>query len=202
MSNYKELSEAEMSEFDFYVLVDTSGSMGSESTRKPGSTLLEEVHELTDDFIKTAAEVDDDGIYLSFFNSTVTSFDGVTSSNLDEAWNGVTPRGTTNTHLALADALDNAKSSTKRKFFLVITDGAPNDEQKVKDVLINAINGLDRKEEMTFLFIQAGSDSGAAKFLDHLDDDLAAQFDCIDCINSKEAEQMTIGQMVGKALVD
>lgn len=79
----RELTPAECSEYDFILLLDSSGSMGNQSHRFPGSTLWQEAKEFTQGLTNFASQVDDDGITVITFGGTVQKFDGVTAGRVD-----------------------------------------------------------------------------------------------------------------------
>jgi hypothetical protein len=63
----------------------------------------------------------------------------------------------------------------KPETILVITDGQPDNEEEVKKAIINVTKRLKKKEELSISFVQIGSDGGATRFLDALDDDLVSR---------------------------
>ncbi len=199
------MSDGALSEFDFYVLVDASGSMGNPSRRMPGKTLWGEAEELAFGLARACAEYDEDGIDIITFNAQPRIFNNIVAEKVHEVFKGVSPSGSTNTHLALQAALDMISQNNKRAFVIVFTDGQPNDQTAVKKTIISAVNTLEKEHDLTFLFVQIGQDAGAAQFLDDLDDNLVsegAKFDCVDCINSGAAEQLTPAEMLTKAMND
>ena len=54
--------------------------------------------------------------------------------------------------------------SGKPETILVITDGQPNDENGVKNVIIEATKKLQRDEDLSISFVQIGNDGGATRF--------------------------------------
>lgn len=203
----RELSPAEASEYDFYLLVDCSGSMGSESHRFPGSTLWNEAEEFTLGLAHFAANVDDDGITVITFGGKVEKFDGVTAQKVHEVFQTVQPGGRTPLLGALQAAMDKYESAGKKAIVLIITDGAPDPgtENDIAQLIIKAGNGLKDEHDLSFGFIQLGRDRAAAAFLDFLDDDLekkGAKYDIVDAVKAEVAEALSIPQLLAKVQDD
>ena len=72
------------------------------------------------------------------------------------------------------------------------------------DAIVNAANALEKDEDLSFQFIQIGSDPAAAKFLQHLDNELTgkAKFDVVNTLSREDAESLTFGQMLYRAIND
>ena len=69
---------------------------------------------------------------------------------------------------------------------LIITDGAPNDQESVKQSIINTTNSLEDQETYRVSFLQVGNSVGATGFLEELDDNLVkdgAKLDIIDHVS-------------------
>ncbi len=198
-----ELSLAEAREYDHIILIDKSGSMGSASTRMQGKTRWQEAQEFTEGYARFAEQVDDDGITVITFNSSATVYDNVKSNKVSEIFNNNTPTGSTNLAGALKKAFDKHFSNTKPSIILVMTDGEPDSQQEVKDVITKAANTIERDEQLAVQFIQIGDDKGAEKFLAELDDNLkGAKFDIVNSLSRTEAEQLTLPQLLWQALND
>jgi hypothetical protein len=112
----------------------------------------------------------------------------------------------------LYDALENyfqRKSAGQTKpggeTILVITDGEPDDRKAVMEVIVNATRKMDRDEELAISFVQVGDDVQATRFLKALDDQLqgvGAKFDICDTVTIDEMEEMTIAEVLLKAIED
>lgn len=178
-----------LSEYDFIIVVDASGSM---STVDPGQTRSrwDIVKETAGVFARDLAAIDSDGLGLVIFGgSAVTSEDGVTPDKIDAVFNSRRPMGGTPLHLALTAALKLAGKSDKKDFILVITDGVPDDKAAAAKVIVEASQKQETDDALTILFVQAGNDPSAASYLKMLDDDLkGAKFDIVDCKTQAEAE--------------
>ena len=178
-----------LANFDFQILIDTSGSMGSNDPGKIG-TRLQRAKESVIGLVGELSQVDEDGLDIIFFGGeTVTHVSGVKSTvDVETAFNRRASGGTP-TAEALAKAFEVAGKSDKPDFVIVITDGEPNNRQAVKDVLIKQANSQTNDADLTVLFIQIGDDASAASFLAELDDGLhGAKFDIVDTMTQAKAD--------------
>ena len=178
-----------LANFDFQILIDTSGSMGSIDPGKIG-TRLQRAKESVIGLVGELSQVDEDGLDIIFFGGeTVTHVSGVKSTvGVETAFNRRASGGTP-TAEALAKAFEVAGKSDKPDFVIVITDGEPNNRQAVKDVLIKQANSQTNDADLTVLFIQIGDDASAASFLAELDDSLhGAKFDIVDTMTQAKAD--------------
>ena len=196
---------ATLTEYDFIVAIDTSGSMGEPV--KAGSTITrwESVQEAAMTFIRDIEKMDDDGIGLVIFGgSNVQSFDGVNSAKAREAFANNSPRGGTPLAEALSAALNLAGKSAKKDFIIVFTDGVPNDQAAAAQVIRAASNRQESDDALTILFIQVGDDAQATAYLKSLDDSLGGcKFDIVDAKTVVEAEKFsTTADLVIAAIQD
>lgn len=178
-----------LANFDFQILIDTSGSMGSNDPGKIG-TRLQRAKESVIGLVGELSQVDEDGLDIIFFGGeTVTHVSGVKSTvDVETAFNRRASGGTP-TAEAIAKAFEVAGKSDKPDFVIVITDGEPNNRQAVKDVLIKQANSQANDADLTILFIQIGDDASAASFLAELDDGLhGAKFDIVDTMTQAKAD--------------
>lgn len=195
---------AKLSEYDFIVAIDTSGSMGEPV--KPGSKITRwaAVQESAVAFVRDLEALDSDGIGLVLFGSQIIAADGVDSQRIREVFASTAPRGSTPLAEALIEAVNLAGKSDKKDFIVVFTDGVPND----KDAAIAAIKAAADKQEtddsLTILFVQVGDDAGAAKFLKGLDDDIqGAKFDIVDAKTIEEADKFSsTAELILAAIAD
>lgn len=196
---------ATLTEYDFIVAIDTSGSMGEPV--KAGSTITrwESVQEAAMTFIRDIEKMDDDGIGLVLFGgSNVQSFDGVNSAKAREAFANNSPRGGTPLAEALSAALNLAGKSAKKDFIIVFTDGVPNDQAAAAQVIRAASNRQETDDALTILFIQVGDDPQATAYLKSLDDSLGGcKFDIVDAKTVAEAEKFsTTADLIIAAIQD
>jgi Mg-chelatase subunit ChlD len=183
-------NQAILSEYDFIVVFDTSGSMAD--TVKAGSSVSRWTHmqESIRTLIRDLSKIDADGIGMVQLGGNVQSWDNVTEENALAIFKDLSPRGTTPLAEALTGALKLAGKSDKKDFIVVYTDGVPNDEAAVKKVILNQANSQQTDDACTILFVQVGDDAAATKFLRDLDDNLkGAKFDIVDAKTVEEADQ-------------
>lgn len=192
-----------LSEYDFIVVVDASGSMSTDDVK--GRTRWEAVQETAEQFTRDLSKIDADGIGLVIFNGqAVKSYDGVNVSKLTEAFASTSPRSSTPLAEALTEALKLAGKSDKKDFIIVFTDGVPDDKAAAAKVIVEAANKQDSDDALTILFVQVGSDAQATKYLQDLDDNLkGAKFDIVDAKTVAEAEAFaTTADLVIAAIND
>lgn len=179
-----------LSEYDFIVVIDCSGSMGEPAKAGSTRTRWEAVQESAIAFARDLEKIDSDGIDVVLFGGDkVNSFTGVTTAKVREAFDTRQPRGGTPLAQALTEALKLAGKSDKKDFIIVFTDGVPDDKAAAANVIKQQANKQTTDDECTFLFVQVGDDAGAAKYLQMLDDDLkGAKFDIVDAKTLEQAE--------------
>lgn len=186
------ISEENLKKTDFIVLVDVSGSMGTESTRFEGKNRLEEVAEDAAQVARMAGKYDADGLTLITFGSDVTTTDGVTAANVGDVFAKTKVGGSTNLTDAIKAAHAKAKSTDKEVVCFVYTDGAPNSQPTAKAALVEAGKELG-DTKIGFIFIQVGDDSGAATFLKDIDENL--EVDIVATVTAAEAEKLDVAQL-------
>lgn len=187
-------AEAVLSEYDFIVCIDASGSMGDAVKRGATRSRWEAVQESAISFARDLEKLDSDGIDVVIFggspDSGITVHQGVTTDTIRDAFATRTPRGGTPLAEALQAALKLAGKSDKKDFIIVFTDGVPDDKDKAAAVIKAQANKQVSDDECTFLFVQVGDDAGASNYLKMLDDNLkGAKFDIVDAKTIEEAEK-------------
>jgi len=183
-----EINLSKLANYDFIVMIDTSGSM--EDTVKEGSdvTRWEHVQETAIQFSRDLSKIDSDGIGLVTFGGNIESFDGVNADKVKEVFASLAPRGTTPLAEALLEALKLANKSDKKDFIVCFTDGVPDNRKAAEAVIRDAANAIETDDALTILFIQIGDDARATAYLKQLDDDLkGAKFDIVDTKTIEEA---------------
>lgn len=195
------MSEAKLSEYDFVVIVDKSGSMGEPYK---GGTRWSTMQESVMSFVRDIEKLDSDGIDVVELGGDCRSFVGVNSNNIREMFATMTPRGGTPLSLALEKALQLAGKSEKKDMIVVFTDGVPDDQKAAADVIRRASNKLVNDDDLTIVFIQVGDDKAATAYLKQLDDSLSgAKFDIVDAMTIEEAEKFpTTVDLLMKAIND
>lgn len=197
------VSVEQAKEYDHIILIDQSGSMGEPSTVMEGKNRWQEAAEFTTSYARFVEAVDDDGLTVVTFNSRPTSFDNVKADKVAEIFSNNQPGGSTNLAAALKVALDKKFAAGKNAIILVMTDGSPDSQTEVKNVITDAANKIERDEQLAIQFVQIGNDKGAAAFLADLDDNLkGAKFDIVNSLTREQAEGYTVEQLLWQALND
>lgn len=196
---------------DYTLMIDKSSSMAT-SDQPDGKTRWEIAQESTVALAKKCEEIDPDGITVYLFSGRFRRYDNVTSDKVAKIYEENEPMGRTDLASVLQDGLDNffqrrATNQTKAngETFLVITDGAPSDHKAVIRIIIDASQRIDRDEELAISLIQVGRDKQATAFLKALDDQLqssGAKFDIVDTITVDDMQDMSLTDVLLKAITD
>lgn len=192
--NVQEISDDELRKLDTILVIDHSGSMGEPSTRLSGKNRLEEVQEDAVAIARIAEKYDDDGLTVIAFSSGIKVYDGVTSERVSNVFKEFPPRGSTNLAGALEVAVAKVKSSKKEGIILVFTDGEPDSQLAVVKMIKGAATDLGRPK-IGFALIQVGSDPGATKFLDDLDNHMEGVPDIVATVSAADAEGLSLQQL-------
>jgi len=196
---------------DYTLIIDKSSSMATSD--QPGSkTRWEIAQEATLALAKTCEVIDPDGITVYLFSGRFRRYDNVTSDKVAKIYTDNEPMGKTDLATVLQDALENyfdrkiaGLAKDNGETFLVITDGEPTDHKAVIRLIIEAANRVDREDELAISLIQVGSDRKAKAFLRALDDQLqgaGAQFDIVDTITIDDMRDMTLTEVLLRAITD
>lgn len=194
---------SQLSEFDFVVVGDASGSMTETDCK--GKSRWDHMQENVRAFNHDIAKFDADGIDLVIFSGSQISVEqGVTAAATNDVFAKRSPRGSTPLAEALTEAFKLAGKSDKKDFILVYTDGVPDDKEAVRNVIKAHANKQETDDACTILFVQVGYDASAKAYLQSLDDDLkGAKFDIVDVLTMEEAEKFaTTSDMVLAAIND
>lgn len=186
------LSEDDLGKLDFHLLVDHSGSMGDPSLRRSGKNRLEELAEDATAIAREAQKYDSDGITVIAFSTAVRVFDGVTAEKVQQTFQEIKPRGSTNLLDAIKASLELASKSQKNVITLIFTDGVPDDMDGVYKLINNAGKQYGRPK-IGFTFVQVGENQEATAFLKKLNDNLSV--DVVACATAAEAEGLSLGQL-------
>ena len=193
-----------LSEYDFIVAIDASGSMG-ENDMPGGKTRWEYMQETALSFVRDLEKFDADGIdVITFGGANIEVVTGVTSAKVKDVFASRSPRGSTPLAEALTAALKAAGKSDKKDFIIVFTDGVPDDKAAAARVIVDAANRQETDDSLTILFVQVGNDGAATAYLSSLDNDLkGAKFDIVDAKTMAEAERFaTTADLVIAAIND
>ncbi len=169
----------DLTKLDIELLFDKSGSM--ETKDCPGGKSRWAYGQEQALALATHAEkFDTDGITVVPFAGKFKIHEGVTAAKVSQVFQENQTGGSTDTAAVLKNRLDaffarKAAGNTKACCIMVLTDGAPDDQVAVANVIIEASKKLDRDEELAIQFVQIGQDAEAARFLAYLDDNLVAK---------------------------
>jgi Mg-chelatase subunit ChlD len=192
---------AKLSEYDFVVVLDTSGSMGE---AWKGSTRYEAMQESVMAFVRDIAKLDSDGIDIVQLGGSVRTWTGAGPEVVKDIFSSMAPRGGTPLAEALEAAFKLAGKSEKKDFIIVFTDGVPDDKKAAAEAIKRQANRQETDDACTVLFVQVGDDRQATAYLKSLDDDLkGAKFDIVDAKTIEEAEKFaTTAELVLAAIAD
>lgn len=196
---------SKLSEFNFIIAIDTSGSMGEPVKAGSKISRWEAVQESAMTLIRDVEQYDDDGLGLVLFGgSKITGFDGVTTDKFREIFASRSPRGSTPLAQALQESVNMANAGRKPAAIVVFTDGVPDSKSDAADVITRASNAIESDEDLTFLFIQVGDDASAKQYLETLDSDLKnCKFDIVDVKTVDEVDNFdSTSELILHALVD
>lgn len=201
------MTNEQLSAYDFILLLDKSASMGTKDM-PGGKSRWVAAQEATLGLARKCAEFDKDGITVIPFAGGHKEYKNITAGEdkVLQIFKENEPNGSTDTAKVLKFVFDEYfKNPAKPIIVLCVTDGAPNDQQAVADVIIDATKKMDKDEQIGVTFLQIGNDPDAATFLKWLDDGLVAKgakFDIVDTKTTDEMENMTITEVLIAALSD
>lgn len=181
---------ARLTEYDFIVAVDASGSMSTEDC-PGGRSRWAYMQETVAAFARDIAKLDSNGIGLVIFGgSQISSYDNQKPQDVEQVFAQRSPRGSTPLAEALQACLQLAGKSDKKDFIMVFTDGVPDDQHAAEEVIRQASHSIASDEDLTILFVQVGHDALATAYLRKLDDNIkGAKFDIVDAKTIDEAER-------------
>jgi hypothetical protein len=116
--------QAKLSEYDYFVILDGSGSMSEEDMG--GKSRWEYMQESITSMAREFSKIDSDGITLGILsNGQFKIYDGVNADKVKEVFANHRPSGSTPMAQALEQTLQFAKKSSKKKFILVARMACP-----------------------------------------------------------------------------
>ena len=196
---------------DYTLILDKSGSM-STPDMPGGKTRWAYAEESTMALARKCEQFDPDGITVYMFSSRFRRYDDVTAEKVAQIFLENDPVGTTNLAAVLTDATNqyfqrkaSGQGKPEGETILVVTDGEPDDRRAVMEVIIEATRRMDRDEELAISLIQVGSDAGASKFLQALDDQLTevgAKFDICDTMTIDDMADLSLAEVLMSAIQD
>jgi len=198
---------------DFALIIDRSGSMRTKDAgASKDQSRWEAVRETSVSVASKLAELNPAGVFFQLFSTAPTSYGQVTAEKVAQVFDNTEPGGDTNLHLALAIQLDDylqrkaaGKTKPQGEAIFVVTDGEPNDQQKVAQVIVNTTKRLTNPDELNITFIQVGQDERASAFLSRLDDDLekeGAKYDIVDTITVDAMGSKNLTQVIIDAITE
>jgi len=193
---------SQLTEFNYIPVIDGSGS-NTKSDTKNGQSRWDYMKENLGAFCRGMDKIDSDGLDFVVMNKgIVKTYPGITGQSVDGIFEGIEPSGGTPLHEAIQAGIVLARSSNKKALLTVFTDGEPDYEDKVFDVIRDAANSAKTDDELNILFIQVGKDAQATKFLRKLDDNIpGATRDIVKSLTIEEAEQFdSVADMIVSAL--
>lgn len=207
------MSSSLLNDRDYTLIIDKSGSMSVREPQMGNKSRWDIAKESTIAVANKCAEFDPDGITVYVFSSRnrFRRYDNQTPEIIEKIFVENEPSGTTDLAGVLKDATDSyftrkAAGQTKSgETILVITDGDPDDRKAVMRVIIEASRRLGADEELAISLIQVGSDGTATAFLKALDDELegaGAKFDIVDTVSLDDMEDMTLTEVLLRAITD
>lgn len=199
----------DMANRDYTLILDKSGSM---SLKEGNQTRWQMAQESTLAIARKCEQLDPDGITVYTFSSRFKRYENVTASKVEQIFVENDPMGTTNLADVLRDATQNffkrkaAGQMTKEgETILVVTDGEPDNQRAVIEVIIQTTQQMERDEELAISFVQVGTDAGASAFLKALDDQLqevGAKFDICDTITMDDMADTPLIEVLLRAIED
>jgi len=140
-------------------------------------------------------ECDKDGATLYFFSEKpFKNYKNITNpDDFESLFEQNQPNGGTDLHGVLSVAIENHfhnyKKTKKPETILVLTDGQPDEEDSVYELIAKTSKKLDDSKQLSITFIQIGSSESAHYFLKQLDNNLkkwGAKHDIVDTQNQDE----------------
>lgn len=200
------MNEAALSEFDFIILVDASGSMG-ETDMPGGVSRWNYMQENLLGFARDVEKIDDDGFDLvTFGGSKIDVVGNTNAAKVKDVFASRQPHGSTPLHSALSQAVGIAGKSKKKVFVAVFTDGIPDDKDAAAKVIVGAGNALtdDTKDRLRFFFVQVGSDPAATQYLSTLDNALpGAKYDIVNAKTADDTNKFaSTTELITSAILD
>jgi hypothetical protein len=180
---------------DYWLVVDRSGSMVTNSDTPTGQCRWDYVKESVLAIAMQLAKFDLDGISLVLFGNTVQAFENQKPGDIDQRLRKLMPLGGTILTPALQYVFKQYQA-TKRAgtakpnggLCVVITDGQPDlkeDENAAARAIVDFTKTLkDGRQEFGIEFLQVGRDPAATAFLQRLNDHLQKEGATEDVVNS------------------
>jgi VWA domain-containing protein len=199
-----------MSQRDYTLIIDKSGSMGLKD-QPGGRSRWAVARESAEALAARCDELDPDGITLYLFASKFKRYDNVNAGRIGKVFLENEPCGGTDLAAVLTHAFASyferkrAGKAKEGETIVVVTDGEPDDRMAVMKAIVAASRKIDRDEELGVSMVQVGNDPAATKFLKILDDELVgagAPFDICDTVTLDEMEDIGLTEVLLRAIHD
>ncbi|KAF7323949.1 von willebrand factor [Mycena kentingensis (nom. inval.)] len=171
--------------FQTILVVDDSRSMRGELWQQA----LQELAAVASDYAT-------DGLEIHFLNSSLCAKRVTTAEQVEAIFNSVTPTNSTplgrKLHALLGEYIAELgrNPALKRVNYIVITDGTPTDRAELEPeiVIVNPARQLDAMNalltQVGIQFVQVGTNVGATRYLESLDDHLRTRYDIRDMVDT------------------
>lgn len=197
---------------DYYLVIDKSGSMTARDCAG-GKSRWQSMQETVQAVAERLAEYDPDGITVVPFAGSHKWYPNTTPEKVAQIFRENEPGGSTSLAAPLSacfkdylDAKKQSKAKANGAIVVVVTDGRPDDERDVEQVIIQHTKQLDNGDaEFGVSFLQIGKDSAATAYLKNLDEGLeakGAKYDIVDVKTSEELENSTLSEVLLASLSD
>jgi hypothetical protein len=216
MANTVKLNASELAELgrhDIVLIVDKSESMRAvdcPSLTAPGYLVSrwDWCGQQAYDLAQQAAPVLPDGLGVVIFSNFTRAFPHMGAQDIPTIFTANHPGGMTNEAAAVELVLQDYFSRRKQEHgkvrplvVAVITDGLPTNPLALKRDLVEATRQMKGKEEISFTFLQVGTDPEGVGFIRDLDQNLRRENAKYDIVTSKTFPEL-VHTGLAKALVD
>jgi hypothetical protein len=223
------LKKRQLGNYDIEAHTDISGSMGERDCN--GKSRYSHAQGWVERLVQEAEAFDDDGPTVGFFDDQLEVYENTTFAKVGGVFKKMGPRGSTDTAGLIksrTDAYLNARLGTpgtkggwlskgtpgtpanpnlKKRILIVITDGVPNSQSALENVIIDVTKRMTAggltKDDLVITFIQVGYNGDAKRFLETLNNGLekkGATMDIVGCITCDEAMSLSTQALLEKAL--
>lgn len=187
---------------NLFFLIDVSASMQKSDT-PTGKSRIDYCKEKAISLADEAAKYDEDGVDVITFGEKVRHIGKATGANASDLIGPLKAlEGSTDTAGAIREAYNiHKKNKYQQSFCFLVTDGAPNSKDEVKEVIRSIASEIKDEHEFCIGFLIVGNaDDSLKAFLTELDDDLKAKHDIVDVKNLADVENLI--QVAAGALHD
>jgi len=186
-------------------LIDVSASMQKSDT-PTGKSRIDYCKEKAIALADEAAKFDEDGVDIITFGEKVKHIGKATGTNASDLIGPLKAlEGSTDTAGAIQEAYSiHKKNKHAQTFCFLVTDGAPNSKDAVRDVIRSIAAEIKDEHEFAIGFLIVGDptkrDPALVEFLSEIDDTLKAKHDIVDVKELTDVENLI--QVAAAALHD